>query len=160
MDEDWHVYCALADLGMEERAHGNWCVCVLRAFLRIFLDPLGIGLCIHACCVLSLSRLHGAEPDRATWQAAHRAFVQAFVEPPDAAWQKKLAKVLKRPPPKEVADALFTYDGFLHGLGRMSLSAWSSIVVIIINNASAYKIWHDRSRGARGIVHVSFPSQS
>jgi len=36
--------------------------------------------------------------------------------------RKKLAKVLGRPPPKEVADALFTYDGFLHGLGRMSLN--------------------------------------
>ena len=58
------------------------------------------------------------------WQAAHRAFVQAFVLPPDPAGQKKLAKVLKRPPPKDVADALFTYDGFLHGLGRMSLSAF------------------------------------
>jgi len=28
--------------------------------------------------------------------------------------QKKLAKILKRPLPKEVADALFTYEGFLH----------------------------------------------
>jgi hypothetical protein len=63
------------------------------------------------------------EPDRGTWQAAHNAFVQAFVEPPDTAGQKKLAKLLKRPAPKEVADALFTYEGFLHGLGRMSLSA-------------------------------------
>jgi len=90
LGEDWHVYCALADLGMEERAKGSW--------------------------------LQGAEPDRSTWQAAHEAFVQAFVRPPDAAWEKKLAKVLGRPPPKEVADALFTYDGFLHGLGRMSLN--------------------------------------
>lgn len=56
------------------------------------------------------------------WQGAHRAFVQAFVLPPDPASQKKLAKLLKRPPPKDVADALFTYDGFLHGLGRMSLN--------------------------------------
>ena len=63
------------------------------------------------------------EPDRATWQAAHRAFTQAFVLPPDAVQQKKLAKLLKRPLPKEVADALFPYEGFLHGLGRMSLSA-------------------------------------
>jgi hypothetical protein len=70
----------------------------------------------------SLSRLNGAEPDRDTWEAAHRVFVQAFVFPPDVASQKKLAKLLKRPVPKEVADALFTYDGFLHGLGRMSLS--------------------------------------
>ena len=29
MREDWSVYCALADLGMEERAKGDWCVCVL-----------------------------------------------------------------------------------------------------------------------------------
>lgn len=88
---------------------------------------------VCARVTLSLSRLQGAEPDRATWQAAHKAFRHAFVEPPDAAWQKKLAKVLKRPPPKEVADALFMYDGFLHGLGRMSLSAWSFIVLVIIN---------------------------
>ncbi|KAI0252303.1 hypothetical protein BJV78DRAFT_1204339 [Lactifluus subvellereus] len=88
--DDWRVYRALAELGMEERARGSW--------------------------------LHGAEPDRATWQAAHTAFVQAFVLPPDTASQKKLAKLLKRPPPKDVADALFTYDGFLHGLGRMSLN--------------------------------------
>ena len=63
------------------------------------------------------------EPDRATWQAAHTAFTQAFVEPPDTVQQKKLAKLLKRPLPKEVWDALFKYEGFLHGLGRMSLSA-------------------------------------
>jgi hypothetical protein len=31
MREDWSVYCALADLGMEERVKGTWCVCVLRA---------------------------------------------------------------------------------------------------------------------------------
>jgi hypothetical protein len=72
--------------------------------------------------VIPLSRLHGADPDRETWQAAHSAFVQAFVLPPDTASIKKLAKLLKRPVPKDVADALFTYDGFLHGLGRMSLS--------------------------------------
>ena len=71
---------------------------------------------------LSITRLHGAEPDRETWQVAHMAFVQAFVLPPDLASQKKLAKLLKRPIPKDVADALFTYDGFLHGLGRMNLS--------------------------------------
>jgi hypothetical protein len=65
------------------------------------------------------------------WQAAHRAFVQAFVLPPDPAAQKKLAKLLKRPPPKDVADALFKYEGFLHGLGRMSLSAYCVHLVLI-----------------------------
>lgn len=88
--DDWSVYRALAELGMEERTQGGW--------------------------------LQGAEPDREMWQAAHSAFVQAFVLPPDPAAQKKLAKLLKRPPPKDIADALFTYDGFLHGLGRMSLN--------------------------------------
>jgi hypothetical protein len=72
---------------------------------------------------LFLSRLHDVELDRATWQAAHRAFTEAFLAPPDTVQQKKLAKLLKRPLPKEVADALFTYEGFFHGLGRMSLSA-------------------------------------
>jgi hypothetical protein len=103
---------------------------VRRASCITFVPP-GIDLCMCACA-LSLSRLQGAEPDRATWQAAYKCFRQAFVEPPDAAWQKKLAKVLKRPPPKEVADTLFTYNGFLHGLGRMSLSAWSYIIIIIL----------------------------
>ena len=51
------------------------------------------------------------------------AFMQAFVAPPDMVQQKKLAKLLKQPLPKEVAGALFTYEGFLYGLGRMSLSA-------------------------------------
>ena len=31
MRKDWSVYCALADLGMEERVKGGWCVCVLHA---------------------------------------------------------------------------------------------------------------------------------
>ena len=51
------------------------------------------------------------------------AFTQAFVEPSDMVQQKKLAKLLKRPLSKELVDALFKYEGFLHGLGRMSLSA-------------------------------------
>ena len=51
MREDWSVYCALADLGVEERGKGGWyvCVCVLHA--------LGYRL-----IVLTL-RLHGVEPD-------------------------------------------------------------------------------------------------
>ena len=84
--------------------------------------PSGIEYA-HAFVSFLLSRLHGVEPDRATWQAVHTALTQAFVEPPDAVQQKKLAKLLKRPLPKEVADTLFKYEGFLHGLGRMSLSA-------------------------------------
>jgi len=48
---------------------------------------------------------------------------QAFVAPPDTVQQKKLAKLLKRSLPKKVADALFTYEWFVHGLGHMSLRA-------------------------------------
>jgi hypothetical protein len=117
MREDWSVYGALAELGMEERVKGGWCVCVC-----ILRAPTHCPT-LHAFASLLLSRLHGVEPDRATWQAAHRAFTQAFVAPPDTVQQKKFAKLLKRSLPKEVADALFTYEGFLHGLGRMSLSA-------------------------------------
>ena len=57
------------------------------------------------------------EPDHVTWQAAYRAFAQAFVAPPDMVQQKKLAKLSRRPLPKEVGGALFVYEGFLHGLG-------------------------------------------
>ena len=105
------MYWSLADLGMGERVKGGWCVyvCVLHA-LRYIEYAL-------------LSRLHSVEPDRATWQAAHIAFTQAFVEPPDTVQQQKLAKIIERPLPKEVKDALFKYEGFLHGLGRMNLSA-------------------------------------
>jgi hypothetical protein len=30
MRKDWSVYCALADLGTEERVNGGWYVCTLR----------------------------------------------------------------------------------------------------------------------------------
>jgi hypothetical protein len=29
MRKDWRVYCTLADLGMEKRVKGGWCVCLL-----------------------------------------------------------------------------------------------------------------------------------
>jgi hypothetical protein len=63
MREDWSVYCALADLGMEERVKGGWCVCAICA-------PLGIRLIVprssrprhyhsQGCMVWSLTVLHG-----------------------------------------------------------------------------------------------------
>jgi hypothetical protein len=48
--------------------------------------------------------------------------VEAFRDPPSAADKKKLAKILKRPVRDAIADELFTYEGFLRGLGRMNLS--------------------------------------
>ncbi|KAI0048513.1 SET domain-containing protein [Auriscalpium vulgare] len=63
----------------------------------------------------------GAEPDRAAWQNAHQLYVQAF-RPSSPAAQKKFARLVKLPLPDDIADALFSYDGFLAGLGRMSLN--------------------------------------
>ena len=74
--EDWSVYCALADLGMEGRVKGGWCVCVC-----VLHAPSQVSTHSHTLLSLLLSRLHGVEPDRTTWQAAHRSFTQAFVAP-------------------------------------------------------------------------------
>ncbi|KAA1474144.1 SET domain-containing protein [Dentipellis sp. KUC8613] len=62
------------------------------------------------------------EPDRATWKRAHQLLVQAFQTPATPEQQKKLARVLKRAAPPDIAAAFFTYDGFLRSLGRMSLN--------------------------------------
>ncbi|KAH9851289.1 SET domain-containing protein [Lenzites betulinus] len=62
------------------------------------------------------------EPDRALWKKAHKLFVQAFQEPATETEKKRLAKLLKKPLRQDVADALFGYDAFLRGLGRMSLN--------------------------------------
>ena len=83
---DWGVFWALADLGMEEQVKRGWCVyvCVLHAFRYRLID----------CSFSQLSRLYGVEPDRATWQAAHIAFTQALVAPPETVQQKELSKLL------------------------------------------------------------------
>ena len=121
MCKDRSAYCALADLGMEERVKGGWYVCVLCPAPTQISTHRSTALVCFAS--LLLLRLHGVELDRATWRAAYRAFKQAFVALSDTVRQKKLAKLLKRPLPKEFADALFTYEGFLHGIRRMRLSA-------------------------------------
>ncbi|KAH9886713.1 SET domain-containing protein [Cubamyces lactineus] len=63
-----------------------------------------------------------AEPDRAMWKKAHKLYVQAFHEPATETEKKRLAKLLKKPLPQNVSEALFDYDAFLRGLGRMSLN--------------------------------------
>ncbi|KXN83197.1 putative lysine methyltransferase SET5 [Leucoagaricus sp. SymC.cos] len=92
-NDDWEISCALAELGMEERHKYSF-------------------------------NLSGqSEPDRDAWKKAHRLFVQAFKEPGTPLDVKKLAKILKKPLPKNLQTALFDYDtGFLRGLGRMSLN--------------------------------------
>ncbi|KAH9922237.1 SET domain-containing protein [Fomitopsis serialis] len=66
--------------------------------------------------------LNGAEPDRETWKKAFEHYVRAFREPATDREKKRLARTLKKPVKPEIADALFTYDAFLLGLGRMSLN--------------------------------------
>lgn len=91
--ESWEFVQALAELGLEERHKYSF-------------------------------NLSGqSEPDRESWKKAHQLFVQAFKEPKTVPETKKLAKVLKKPPPEEVGMGIFDYDtGFLRGLGRMSLN--------------------------------------
>ena len=60
------------------------------------------------------------------WKKAHKLYIQAFHEPATETEKKRLAKLLKKPLPQDVADALFDYDAFLRGLGRMSLSKCTS----------------------------------
>ncbi|EPS98900.1 hypothetical protein FOMPIDRAFT_1024458 [Fomitopsis schrenkii] len=66
--------------------------------------------------------LNGAEPDRAAWKKTFELYLHAFREPTTDRDKKRLARILKKPINPEVADALFTYDAFLLGLGRMSLN--------------------------------------
>jgi len=90
----------------------------LHRFFRTSLH-----LVVHACvCAFALLRSKGCMA-RATWQTPHNVFVRAFVMPPDAAWQKETGKIAEEALSNEVTDALFMNGGFLHGLGRMILSA-------------------------------------
>ena len=66
--------------------------------------------------------MSGAEPDRATWKKAFDLYMHAFRAPATERDKKRLARILKKPIKPEIADAFFTYDAFLLGLGRMSLS--------------------------------------
>ncbi|OSX58018.1 hypothetical protein POSPLADRAFT_1049746 [Postia placenta MAD-698-R-SB12] len=66
--------------------------------------------------------MNGVEVDRETWKKGHQLFLQAFQEPAAAPEKKKLARLLKKPLGKEIADALFPYESFLLGLGRMNLN--------------------------------------
>lgn len=52
-------------------------------------------------------------------------YMQAFRQPKELENQKKLAKILKKPLDPEVEKEFFTYEAFLRGLGRMSLSKYS-----------------------------------
>ena len=54
MREDWSVYCALADLGMEERVKGGWCVCVAPLGHRTYCIVL--RSCVRVTLTLKVTR--------------------------------------------------------------------------------------------------------
>ncbi|KAG6812905.1 hypothetical protein H0H92_015457 [Tricholoma furcatifolium] len=91
-DADWKIVSGFAELGMEERFK-------------------------H-----SFNGASSAEPDRETWKKAHSAILHAFQAPKSSADQKSLAKILKKPTNPVIEKALFDYDSFLRGLGRMNLN--------------------------------------
>ena len=108
LDDDLEVLQGLAELGMEERFRSLRCVSSRRSARRTSVDMFG--------------RDHGVEPDRENWKKAHKLYLWTFKAPKTSDEQKKLAKILKKPVPESIQRELFEYDGFLRGLGRMSLS--------------------------------------
>jgi hypothetical protein len=66
------------------------------------------------------------EASRALWKQTHELFVQALLNPTDTKQSKALLKLKGKDSnkllPPEVETELFSYDGFLTGLGRISLS--------------------------------------
>lgn len=68
------------------------------------------------------------EPDRETWKKCFELYLEAFRTPKLPADQKKLAKILKKPLDPMIENAFFEYDAFLHGLGRVSLSMFFSVI--------------------------------
>ncbi|KZO98483.1 SET domain-containing protein [Calocera viscosa TUFC12733] len=63
------------------------------------------------------------ERHRALWNMAYDHFITAL-HPPDTdkSAQTRIRKIIKRPLPEDVREALFSYRGFLRGLGRISLN--------------------------------------
>ncbi|KAG6819917.1 hypothetical protein H0H93_007388 [Arthromyces matolae] len=91
-DRDWKIVAGFAELGLEERFK------------------------------YSFNASGSSEPDRESWKKAHATYLQAFRSPKNPAEVKCLAKILKRPVSPSVEKALFDYEGFLRGLGKMSLN--------------------------------------
>ncbi|PPQ95821.1 hypothetical protein CVT26_015930 [Gymnopilus dilepis] len=92
LKSDWEIYKGLAELGLEDRYK------------------------------YSYKSASAPEPDRGTWQKAYKLYIEAFKEPKSAQAKKKLDQILKNPLPPDVEAELFSYEGFLRGLGRMSLN--------------------------------------
>lgn len=76
--------------------------------------------------IIALISATSPEPDRKTWKVAYELYIQAFKEPKTPQDEKKLKKIIKKPLPSHIDHLLFSYEqGFLKGLGKMSLSTSS-----------------------------------
>ncbi|KZT61683.1 SET domain-containing protein [Calocera cornea HHB12733] len=63
------------------------------------------------------------ERHRALWNMAYDHFITALHPPEsDKAGQARIRKLVKRPMPEDMRQELFSYNGFLQGLGRVSLN--------------------------------------
>ncbi|KAF8900453.1 SET domain-containing protein [Gymnopilus junonius] len=92
LNSDWEIVTGLAELGLEDR---------FKYSFKSAASP---------------------EPDRPTWQKAFKLYIEAFKEPKSPQAKKKLDQILKNPLPAHIDAELFSYEGFLRGLGRMSLN--------------------------------------
>lgn len=81
--------------------------------------------------LILLPRMGTREPLHPVWKKAFSLYKQALWESPNDGAKSKLEKILKKPldepTKKKIENELFTYEGFLRNLGRMSLSKFLSI---------------------------------
>jgi hypothetical protein len=94
-------------------------------------------------------RCRGVAPDRKLWEHGHKLFVQAFSEPSSETEKKKLLKLTKRALPAPVAAELFSYEGFLRGLGRMNISACAMPKRARTHRADSVQTWRDTAGSTR-----------
>lgn len=101
---------------------------------------------------------YNKEPDRPTWEKAHKLYVQAFQTPATPADQKKLAKILRKPLPEHTSKELFEYEGFLRGLGKMNLSTPRLPSYRFLAISTDFDA-HARSRSSWWPLHPALPSE-
>ncbi|KAG7095290.1 hypothetical protein E1B28_006059 [Marasmius oreades] len=93
-EEDWRTYSSLAQMSLADRVKYS----------------------------LNDTDTHSDAVNQPGWKKAFELYIQAFRHPVSATDQKKLIKLYKKPLKPEIERELFEYDGFLRGLGRMSLN--------------------------------------
>ncbi|KAF9269757.1 SET domain-containing protein [Marasmius fiardii PR-910] len=113
-EEDWRIYSSLAQLSLADR--------VKYSLNDRCVHCLGILGLISTFFVLLASDADPHAINQPGWEKAFELYIQAFRHPTSNGDQKKLAKLYKKPLKPEIERELFEYEGFLRGLGRMSLN--------------------------------------